>query len=274
MSDLGPEARAIVGVARSADDPTPADRARLRGAVFAAIAAGSAVGAGGAASAAPAVAGAAKAAGAGALASISVAAKVGVAVAVAALVGAGALVATRPGAEASRAPSSSAVAVVAPPRVEPLASSSSAAPAVPVASPAARVEPALEPSVVASAAPRVAPKSAIARAAASAAPEPVAPPSPAPAAPVEDPLAVEARRLGEVQGALAAGDPARALSLVDEQSAAFSKGELAEERRAARVIALCKLGRVAEARAAADAFLRDHPGSPLADRVRAACPAP
>jgi 2-oxoisovalerate dehydrogenase E1 component len=45
----------------------------------------------------------------------------------------------------------------------------------------------------------------------------------------------------------------------------------AEEREAERVIALCDLGRDAEARAAAQAFLRDRPRSPLSARVRESC---
>ena len=42
MSELGPEARAILRAARDADDPTPADRARIRGALMASIGAGAA----------------------------------------------------------------------------------------------------------------------------------------------------------------------------------------------------------------------------------------
>jgi hypothetical protein len=78
----------------------------------------------------------------------------------------------------------------------------------------------------------------------------------------------------EAQGALQAGDANRALSLLDEHSAANRQGILREERMAARVLALCELGRTDEARAEAARFLRESPASPLASRVRSACPAP
>jgi outer membrane protein assembly factor BamD (BamD/ComL family) len=86
-------------------------------------------------------------------------------------------------------------------------------------------------------------------------------------------LDVETRSLGEAHGALQSGDAARALALLDKQSATYAQGELRQERAAARIMALCKLGRGAEARAAAESFLRENPRSPLTDRVRAACPA-
>jgi hypothetical protein len=97
---------------------------------------------------------------------------------------------------------------------------------------------------------------------------------PSPSAAPEDPLIAETRHLGEAYRALQSDDPARALALLDEQSAVHAGGELGEERAAARVTALCKLGRREEAAAAAARFLRDHPRSPHADRVRAACAAP
>jgi hypothetical protein len=65
------------------------------------------------------------------------------------------------------------------------------------------------------------------------------------------------------------GDAARALALLEEQSAGGA--QLREERAAARILALCQLGRADEARAAAAAFLAERPSSPLTDRVRASC---
>jgi hypothetical protein len=103
-------------------------------------------------------------------------------------------------------------------------------------------------------------------------PAPVPVPAPAPAAAPqpaiadEDPLAAETRRLREAHGALQAGDAQKALGLLGEQG-----GQLGEERAAARVLALCQLGKIAEMEAARAAFLRDHPRSPLADRVRGGC---
>ena len=84
---------------------------------------------------------------------------------------------------------------------------------------------------------------------------------------------VETRRLGEAHGALQRGDPQRALEMLDEQSAAYEDGQLQAERAAARILVLCKLGRVEEANAAAARFLRANPRSPLLDRIRSGCPA-
>jgi RNA polymerase sigma-70 factor (ECF subfamily) len=77
--------------------------------------------------------------------------------------------------------------------------------------------------------------------------------------------------LSEAQKALSAGQPERALQFLDEHARTFPRGTLAEERTAARIVALCKLGRVAKARSEAAAFLQRLPDSPLSERVRAAC---
>jgi len=77
--------------------------------------------------------------------------------------------------------------------------------------------------------------------------------------------------LSEAQKALSGGQPERALQFLDEHARTFPRGTLAEERVAARIIALCKLGRVAKARSEAAAFLQKLPDSPLAERVRVAC---
>jgi hypothetical protein len=105
---------------------------------------------------------------------------------------------------------------------------------------------------------------------ASAEPRGAEPDAPAPR-PV-DALAGEMGALRDAHGALQGGDPARALSLLDAQSATYAGGQLREERDAARVTALCKLGKKDEARAAAARFLSENPRSVLADRVRNACP--
>ncbi|KYF83901.1 hypothetical protein BE17_10030, partial [Sorangium cellulosum] len=72
-----------------------------------------------------------------------------------------------------------------------------------------------------------------------------------------------------VHESLRRGDPQRALSLLDAADAGGH--ELREERAAARVVALCNLGRTAEGRAAMLDFLRESPGSPYSGRVRTAC---
>ena len=64
---------------------------------------------------------------------------------------------------------------------------------------------------------------------------------------------------------------ARALRILDERRRRFPNGALGEESEAARVFALCEMGRTDEARDVAGRFLREHPRSPLAPRVSRAC---
>ena len=109
--------------------------------------------------------------------------------------------------------------------------------------------------------------------AASIAPVMALPPEPAsaPRATPADRVAEEAVLLREAHGALARGDGAGALRHLDVHAARFPSGVLVEERRAARVFALCAAGRAADARSAADTFLAASPRSPLAAQVRRAC---
>ncbi len=98
------------------------------------------------------------------------------------------------------------------------------------------------------------------------------PPAPAialPAGPAT--VLAEAQLLRDADAALKAGDPRRAEALLAQHSASFPNGALVEEREAERVAVLCALGRTEQARAAASAFLRDRPRSPLATRVRSSC---
>jgi hypothetical protein len=87
-------------------------------------------------------------------------------------------------------------------------------------------------------------------------------------------LAEETAALAEVRDALSGKDAERALSLLGEQDRRFSVGQLAEERAAAKVLALCSAGRIAEAAAARAAFIASHPNSPLAKRVSLGCGGP
>ncbi|HEY2408626.1 MAG TPA: hypothetical protein VGI10_21620 [Polyangiaceae bacterium] len=87
-------------------------------------------------------------------------------------------------------------------------------------------------------------------------------------------LTEEARALANVQRALREGNGNQALALLDAQDVKFHAGELGPERAAARIVALCAVGRVAEARSAGARFLAASPHSPLAARVRATCAAP
>lgn len=96
---------------------------------------------------------------------------------------------------------------------------------------------------------------------------------PVESAPVDppDPLRAEAAGLGAVHEAVQAGSPERALALIAAQEQNFRAGALTEERAAARVLALCRLGHAAEARAAAQQFLATFPHSPLVPRVQGLC---
>jgi len=84
-------------------------------------------------------------------------------------------------------------------------------------------------------------------------------------------VAAEVRMLTEAQADIQAGDAERALAILDAHSRRYPKGALVEEREAARIAALCALGRVTEAREAADRFVRATPRSPQVGSVRASC---
>jgi hypothetical protein len=103
----------------------------------------------------------------------------------------------------------------------------------------------------------------------------VARPAKVPDPPAAGPaIGEEAALLLSTQAALREDNPGRALALLDEHARRFPRGALAQERDAARVLALCAAGRVDEARSARDAFLAAHPRSPAAARVRHACGGP
>lgn len=102
--------------------------------------------------------------------------------------------------------------------------------------------------------------------------EPAAAASAPVGAAVEPPsLVQESRALAAVQAALSAHDGYRALQLLDAQDRDFGSGSLAQERAAARVLALCAAGQAGAARAAKQRFLTAYPGSPLARRIGTAC---
>jgi len=95
-------------------------------------------------------------------------------------------------------------------------------------------------------------------------PQPMAPSAPSS-------LVEESRALAEVQSALSAQNPGRALQLLAAQDREFSVGALGQERAAARVFALCEAGLTSEAESARARFLQRFPQSPLAKRVSAGC---
>ncbi|HTQ05678.1 MAG TPA: hypothetical protein VMI54_17570, partial [Polyangiaceae bacterium] len=84
-------------------------------------------------------------------------------------------------------------------------------------------------------------------------------------------LREEAALLQHAERALAASDPNAALAWLGEHERRFPSGALREERQAAKVLAFCALGRVAEARGLARAFLSASPGSVLVPRLERSC---
>lgn len=90
-------------------------------------------------------------------------------------------------------------------------------------------------------------------------------------APHPSSLAEENALLRSAHDAIAAGDPARALRLLDEDAARFPSSAMEPERSAERVFAFCAEQNTDAARAAAGTFLSAHPTGPLAMRVRESC---
>jgi len=247
MSDLGPEAGALIRAAREEGGLSPGERMRLRAGVLSAAHAGMLSAAGTAA----ATTAAAKTLGLSTMGWIAFSGLLSAA-------GAGAYYVS------SRAPAKApavAATITSAPAVAPSADPAGVRP-VPAPVDSSSHEDATGPGV----APRMADTSATK-------PRALEASRPAPAASADTHFAEDARLLRDVRAALASGQSEHALALLDARGADESAGVLAEEREAARIVTLCKLGRQAEARTAAGRFLAAHSGSPLAERVRRACPA-
>jgi len=86
-----------------------------------------------------------------------------------------------------------------------------------------------------------------------------------------DRLAQEVAIMSRATSQLHAGRPAAALKAIAEHQQKFPNGVLAQERRAARVQALCALGRNSEAAPELDRLLRAAPRSPTTLRAAQAC---
>jgi hypothetical protein len=84
-------------------------------------------------------------------------------------------------------------------------------------------------------------------------------------------LAQEMQLLKAAQRELSRNRAAAALEMLDAHAAQFPQGVLSTERSAARVLALCAMGRSTEARRLAEEFLRTAPRSPLVPRIRESC---
>jgi hypothetical protein len=91
------------------------------------------------------------------------------------------------------------------------------------------------------------------------------------ASPPPDSLPEEVRLLSKAEQQLHGGHADDALRTLGEHERRFPGGFLAEERLAARVQALCALGRTAEAKADLAKLTRTNPGSANFDRARRFC---
>lgn len=248
---LGPDARDLIAMADGADDPSSADEARVRAKLAArlAVAAGTGIAAGTAAKTA--------AASTGTAATTTLAAKIAIGVAVVSATTAGGTVAYE---HVMHDRAETAVVVEAPSKPSASAftsgSASAFASAPASASASAIPEPPLPaPTETAHAAPSAIPQ-----------PKPTAKPTP-----ITDTIAEEASLLRAAHASLAKNDGNGAMSSLDEHARRFPRGALAEEREAAKVMALCAQGRASEARASASAFVSANPRSPFAAQVRRSC---
>lgn len=269
IDELSPEGRAALDAGRDDGAPSAEDRERVRRRIVATLGVGAfgTLGAASKASAAAAIGEAGSTGSTGIFTGVPTAAKLVLAAAgVAVGLGVG-LVAMRPTpAEppANAPPASVATALTTPaPVVAP-----PPATAVPiVASP--------EPAVEAHApAPNEVP----------APPRPTGSGAKRPAAPVWTPgsplemtrahaptLQPELALIGAAQAALGGGDTAGALEHLDRHAERFPDGVLAQERMAARAIALCRLERLEAGRTELARLDREAPRSPLLARVRSEC---
>lgn len=88
------------------------------------------------------------------------------------------------------------------------------------------------------------------------------------ATPSKPELASEPAGVAEVRSKLRAGDASGALALLSAIQDQFGAGRMSEDRAVLTIEALAASGNTAAARANADAFLKAHPTSPFASRVR------
>ena len=250
MSDLSPDAQRLLRDARAFDEPSAADAQRVHASVLAKV--GVAVGAGAGITAATTSLAASPIAVLGVTAM-----KLGAAIVVAGGIATASYVAFR---APSSKPRPTLVAVVESPK----------APSPEAPAPEARAQ---VPSSTNDIAPRMSeaqPPHAKAGRSRRSAPAPVDQMERAPRATPPD-LEGEAHLLEQADADLRRGDAQAALGRLAEHAARYPSGALREEREGIRVVALCRAGREAEGKAAADKFLARSPRSTLAARIRAAC---
>jgi hypothetical protein len=142
----------------------------------------------------------------------------------------------------------------------------SASPRASVTAPAPVAAPAIAPSETAAAEP-----------APSAAPlatpvlRPNKPSAPAPSAAPAPTASEEALLVAAAEAQLRAGHPAAALALYEQHLREYPRGALRQESQNGRIIALCGVGRTAEARADIERFAVKHAGSASLLRMQRAC---
>ena len=81
----------------------------------------------------------------------------------------------------------------------------------------------------------------------------------------------EIRLLSEAQRALSGGDARRALSILEDHARTYPRGELTQERKVAKIVALCRLGATSDAERERSVYVHQYPASPLNDRIDATC---
>jgi hypothetical protein len=96
-------------------------------------------------------------------------------------------------------------------------------------------------------------------------------PAQRPAAREHEALDEELLLLAAAHAALRDGIPERALVQLAEHAWRFPDGQLAESRDVARMLALCRAGKVQLSHSEASKFLSRNPRSPFARRVRSIC---
>lgn len=262
MTDLSPDARALLDAARGSDEPTDADRRRVKAAVMLSVASI------GASSGAAAATEAAKAGGMGEAASGSAltattgsAASATVSAKLAALAIGGVLVSAGAGIFFATRPSPSTVAPPASILTSTLKQTAEPPP-----------PPALEapPTAVADSGdkPPARPKRAPSQEAVPS--PPASPPSPSVSGKPSFSEA-ETSALRAIRSALRTGDAASAHRSYIDYETRFPDGVLREEATGLHVDVLCALGRIDEATAAATAFAQAYPASPHLPRVTRGC---
>ena len=81
-------------------------------------------------------------------------------------------------------------------------------------------------------------------------------------------ITAELKAIDAARSALAAGDEARALTLLDDHARRFPRGRLQLEAEVLRIEAMARSGNAAAARTRAKAFVDRHPNSVFTPRVR------